>query len=135
MPSVREPEFISQADDDGGGGQWDLRRVLTALSRRRGWVIFVVAAAVVGAVAYVNVAVRVYESRAKLLIEPQTPNVVTFKGVIEEDTAKLDYYETQLGMLKSRTLARKTLDALQLWDQPEFVETPSRLDRVVARDD
>jgi capsular exopolysaccharide synthesis family protein len=65
-----------------------------------------------------------YEARVKLLIEPESPNVVAFKEVVEQNTSNLGYYETQLGILRSRSLARKTIDELGLWDVPELSAGP-----------
>jgi capsular exopolysaccharide synthesis family protein len=61
----------------------------------------------------------VYVARAQLLIESADPNVVTFKGVIDE-AKTFDYYQTQYRLLQSRTLARKAIDDLRLWDRPDF---------------
>jgi len=65
-------------------------------------------------------ATPIYEGRVQLLIEPLTPNVVTFKEVIEQNDNNYDYYPTQYAILKSRALARRTIDVLKLWDHPEF---------------
>ena len=112
-----------QAHASAGDGA-DLRRYLTVLWRRRRWVVALPVLALGAATAYLSAAVPVYEARVKLLIESQSPNVVNFREVLEQNTAKLDYYETQLGILRSRTLARKTLDALRLWNDPGFVVPP-----------
>jgi succinoglycan biosynthesis transport protein ExoP len=116
---------------------WDLRRHLRTLRERR-WLaggIPVVALAIAGV--YLYVAVPEYQARAKLLIDSQSPNVVSFQEVVEQNTAKLDYYETQVGILRSRTLARTILDRLKLWDVPELVQKPSnangKLDRFLSR--
>jgi len=65
-------------------------------------------------------ATPIYQGRVQLLIEPLTPNVVTFKEVIEQNDNNYDYYPTQYAILRSRTLARRTIDELKLWDHPEF---------------
>ena len=65
-------------------------------------------------------AVPLYEASGQLLIEADTQNVVTFKAVVEQDAATIDFYQTQYKILESRTLARATLEALQLWNHPEF---------------
>ena len=115
------------------GESWDLRSCLATLYRRRWWVMGVAALALVAAVAYLLTATPVYEARVKLLIDSQSPTVVTFKGVIEDNTEKLDYYETQLGILRSRTLARKTLDGLNLWNHPDLAEKKAgRLGRLLS---
>src|SRR5262249_42230000 len=61
-----------------------------------------------------------YEGRVELLIEADNPNVVSFKEVIDEQRSKADYYQTQYKLLESRTLARKTIDDLKLWDNKEL---------------
>lgn len=65
-------------------------------------------------------ATPIYQGRVQLLIEPLTPNVVTFKEVIEQNDNNYDYYPTQYAILRSRSLARRTIDQLKLWDHPEF---------------
>jgi capsular exopolysaccharide synthesis family protein len=69
---------------------------------------------------YVFTATPLYVSRAQILIEKENVNVVTFKEAVEQDQITDDYYQTQYRLLQSRTLARRTLDALQLWNHPQF---------------
>src|SRR5262245_24227219 len=57
-----------------------------------------------------------FEAKTQLLIEADNPNVINFKEVIDEQGTKADYYQTQYNILQSRALARRTLDALKLWD-------------------
>lgn len=64
--------------------------------------------------------VPTYEARAQLLVESVNPNVVSFKEVIQQDNYNYDFYPTQYAILKSRALARRTMDALALWDHPHF---------------
>jgi capsular exopolysaccharide synthesis family protein len=49
---------------------------------------------------------------------------VSFKEVIDEQAAKIDYYQTQYNILQSRTLARRTIDQLKLWDREELGAPP-----------
>jgi capsular exopolysaccharide synthesis family protein len=110
----------------------ELRQIFRVLYQRRWLAIAVCLLTIVMAGAYVYFATPVYEARVKLLIQPESPNVTSFKDVIEEDAAKLDYYQTQLGILRSRTMARRTLDALDLWQHPEIggPERPSLMSRL-----
>src|SRR5574338_217775 len=73
---------------------------------------------------YTFTATPIYEATTKLLIEAENPNVVSFKEVIDEQAAKIDYYQTQYNILQSRTLARRTMDTLKLWDLEEFGAPP-----------
>ena len=67
---------------------------------------------------YTFTATPIFESRTRLLIEAEDPNVVSFKQVINEAQQKADYYQTQYNILQSRALARKTIDSLNLWEHP-----------------
>lgn len=69
-------------------------------------------------------AVRIYSGSARILIERENPNVVSFKEVLDQSTLNDDYYETQYQILRGRGLARRTLDALDLWDHPHFNPAP-----------
>jgi capsular exopolysaccharide synthesis family protein len=64
-----------------------------------------------------------YEARVQLLIEPDIPEIMDFRSVaptslpgVSEDA----FYQTQLRILQSRSLARKTLEDQRLWDHPQF---------------
>jgi capsular exopolysaccharide synthesis family protein len=65
-------------------------------------------------------ATPIYEGRAQLLVESVNPSVVNFKEVVQQDNYNYDFYPTQYAILKSRSLARRTIDALKMWDSPEF---------------
>ena len=69
---------------------------------------------------YSFTATPIYEATGKLLIETAGPNVLTFQEVIDEGQITADYYQTQYDLLQSRSLARTTLDRLNLWDHHEF---------------
>jgi capsular exopolysaccharide synthesis family protein len=78
-----------------------------------------------GAVVYAFTATPIYEGRAQLLIESNDPNVVDFKqvtgdGVNANQLARQDYYQTQYKLLQSRTVGKRTLDALKLWENDEL---------------
>ena len=59
-----------------------------------------------------------YEAKVQILIEKENDNVVTFKEAFEQNQATDDYYQTQYKILQSRSLARKTIDSLDIWNDP-----------------
>ena len=61
-----------------------------------------------------------YEGRVQLLIESETPNVVDFDEVIKERQSGSDYYQTQYRLLRSRSLAKTTIDTLKMWNNDEL---------------
>ena len=86
---------------------------------KRRWMAMTAFLLVLGSVTVYTFSVTpIFESRTRLLIEAENPNVVSFKEVIDEDQTKADYYQTQYNILQSRALARKTVESLKLWDHP-----------------
>jgi len=112
QPSSPAP---TQRDWADGGHLLDYLKVL----HKRRWTATTAFLLVVGGIMlYTFTATPIYEARTRLLIEADNPNIISFKEVIDEQGAKADYYQTQYNILQSRILAHKTLDALQLWDNP-----------------
>ncbi len=98
----------------------DLRRYVRMVYRRR-WTaatVFVLVMTSVGV--YALTATRIYESRARLLIEAENQNVVAFEPLAGQDQGTDTYYQTQYKLLEGRALAARTLEALNLWDNPLF---------------
>ena len=78
-----------------------------------------------GAIVYSFTATPIYEGRVQLLIESDDPNVVNFQQVtgdkVDANTlSRQDYYQTQYRLLQSRTVAKKAIDALKLWEHAEL---------------
>jgi capsular exopolysaccharide synthesis family protein len=62
-----------------------------------------------------------YEATVLLEIIPEQPNVLNFKDVLQISTADVDSYrETQYEVLRSRTIAERVVEDLQLYRYPEF---------------
>jgi capsular exopolysaccharide synthesis family protein len=93
---------------------------LRVLYRRRRLIVLVVAI-VVGAVAvYTAESPKVYEARATVLINADKPNVVPIPSVLNEGTMQDGYFATQIQLLTSRALAKRTVTALKLTSRAEF---------------
>ena len=102
---------------------FDIHDYLRPLYRRRWLAGTAFSSVVVIALLYAFTATPVYRAAARLLIEPQDPRVVTFQEVIVERGVfggSNVVQTTQRDMLRSRSLARATIDRLDLWDHPEF---------------
>ena len=100
-----------------------LREYLTVILRRKR-VVILFFISVVAAATLVSLVMRpLYRATAVVQIEKETPNIYTFKGVQESSPAyEFDdaYYQTQYKILKSRSLARMTIDRLGLCNNPIF---------------
>src|SRR5688572_142506 len=88
---------------------------------KRRWTALTAFLVVFGAVAvYTFTATPIFSARTQILIENENPNVVKFEEVLDQNKTTNDYYQTQYRILQSRALARRTLDAEQLWEHPHF---------------
>jgi len=63
----------------------------------------------------------IYKSSAKLLIEPNSSNVVSIEEVYGLAGGDIEYYTTQYAILKSRVLIEQVIDRLSLGEHPEFL--------------
>src|SRR4030095_7329213 len=115
------PAPVSSADSEmHEGPETHLIDYVKVLYKRR-WTAFTAFALVAGAITvYTFTATPIYEARTRLLLEAEQQHIVNFKEVVDEDQTKADYYQTQYNVLQSRALARRTLDALRLWNAPPF---------------
>ncbi|HWW88541.1 MAG TPA: polysaccharide biosynthesis tyrosine autokinase [Vicinamibacterales bacterium] len=95
--------------------------LLSAIYLRKWVVAAVVVACVVAADIYNHLAIPVYQANTRLLLEPNTPEVVPVRPG-SPDQSRLDYYVTQLEVLRSPSLARKTLDRLGMLSKNEAVQ-------------
>ena len=111
-------------EDDAIGGQEHLLDYVRVLYKRRWTVATAFAVVFLSIVVYTLTATRIYEARVQILIEKENTNVVDFKQVFEQNQITDDYYQTQYKILQSRTLARRTIDALKLWDRPQLNPLP-----------
>src|SRR5688572_2947515 len=104
-----------------------LRDYLRVLYKRR-WIILPVflVVSVVGSLNTLRETPR-YEGRTQVLIESDTPRIAKIDQMF--DTTGAYYYDdefrqTQYRILQSRTLAKRTIDAMRLWDRPRLGDGP-----------
>ena len=70
--------------------------------------------------------IPIYQGRAQLLIEKDTPNVATLDQMFQSQDGWFndEFYQTQYRILQSRSLAKRTIDAMKLWDAPRLGNGP-----------
>ena len=64
----------------------------------------------------------IFSATSSLLIESEETNIVSIEQVYGLDSSKKEYFETQYEILKSRHIAEKVVDKLDLGNNPIFVE-------------
>ena len=67
-----------------------------------------------------------YQGRSQLLIEKDAPNVASLDQMFQSQEGWFndEFYQTQHRILESRSLARRTIDAMKLWDAPRLGNGP-----------
>jgi capsular exopolysaccharide synthesis family protein len=68
----------------------------------------------------------VYQSRVQMLIETDAPKVAKLDQMFQTQDGWYndDFYQTQYRILQSRSLAKKTIDSMKLWDAPRLGNGP-----------
>ena len=71
--------------------------------------------------------IPVYQGRAQVLIESDSPKVARLDQVFQSGSGYYDddFLQTQFRILQSRSLAKRTIDAMKLWDAPRLGKGPA----------
>lgn len=96
----------------------DWREQLRIIRRRR-WpaiTVFVVALAAAWVHAYSRV--PTYQARVRLIIESDRTNLTGLQDPLEGERTTTADFQTQFTILQSRSLARRTMESLGIWDPP-----------------
>lgn len=104
-------------DDDKDDDEIDLRELWSVLKRRKGTILLIALLVFVGTLIFTLMQTPVYRAGVTLQIDTESAKVLDYD--VEATDARRpvndkDFYQTQYELLKSRTLARKTIDALSL---------------------
>ena len=104
--------------------QIDIQHYLRILRKHKWPISLFTAAVTLLAAYYAYTATPIYSSTSTLLIEEQTTSgMPQFEELYGLDTSNSDYYQTQFELLKSRTLALRVINELNLWNHPEFSQS------------
>ncbi|WP_020558622.1 polysaccharide biosynthesis tyrosine autokinase [Thiofilum flexile] len=108
--SYQEP--INDESDD----KIDLRELWQVIIRRRWLILSITTLVLMLALVATLMMTPIYRASATLQIQPESSGKVLSFGVEAQDAnvTDKDYYQTQYELLKSRNLARRTIDSLNL---------------------
>jgi succinoglycan biosynthesis transport protein ExoP len=107
------------------GQEINLREYWEKIRRRKGTVLSVTAAVFVLGAFWTFIQKPIYTAKSTLLIEKE-PNILSFDQVLQIESGRDDYYQTQFKLLSSRGLADSVVDRLKLYENPEFVGKPGK---------
>lgn len=114
--AATEPQGVPPA-----GEAQILRTYLGAIYRRRWTALGVFAVVFSAAVLRTFSATPIYEATAQILIDADSPNVVSFEEVQPVNRRALDYFQTQYRLLTGRALAKRALELSNLMTDPAFI--------------
>lgn len=113
---------------EGGGDGSDAQRhavheimnFLRVLRRRRAMIIAIVVIATIGSYVATMSMTKLYTASASLLINQQKMQVVNVQSVLSDLSYDTGTVDSQVEVLKSRALAAKVVERLDLTQDPEF---------------
>jgi uncharacterized protein involved in exopolysaccharide biosynthesis len=94
--------------------------------RKRAWLIITCALAVLTIVAVATFLQRpIYRASTKALIERESPRVVNIQEVSPTDADNVDFFQTQVQIIRSRPVVQRVIDSLGLIaKKPELAQAP-----------
>lgn len=108
----------------------NLREYWEKIRRRKGTVLSVALGVFILGAFWTFIQKPVYTAKSTLLIEKE-PNILSFDQVLQIESGRDDYYQTQFKLLSSRGLADSVVDRLKLYENPEFVGKPGKRKRPI----
>ncbi|HOW86838.1 MAG TPA: polysaccharide biosynthesis tyrosine autokinase [Candidatus Aminicenantes bacterium] len=108
---IAEPQQINLRD------YWD------RLMRRKGTVLAVTLGVFILGAFWTFIQKPVYTAKSQLLVEKE-PNILSFEQVLQIESMRDDFYQTQYRLLSGRGLADTVIERLKLYGNPEFVGKP-----------
>lgn len=113
---------------------FDFKYYWPALKRYK-WVILLFAAALtLLSILIVTFIAPTYRSSATLLIEGNQSKVLPTAELYALDTSKVEYFQTQVEILKSPDLARRVIKEVRLAEQPEFKNAYTKVNSTQSND-
>ncbi len=107
---ARIPPPVIELARHSGRDEVAIRDVIRMLLARWKLIVAILAMSVGAAAVHNARAIPIYQATARLVIEPDAKQIV--QSTVQEDTYRGDYFGTQLDILRSRQLARQTLQRL-----------------------
>lgn len=112
------------AHAEGAADRMPLLAQYLGILRRRRWIILgAIAFALVVGLTVTLLMTPQYTARATLEIQRQARDIIRTEGSEQETSqADLEFYQTQYGLLRSRSLAMRVATQLRLFDNQQFFE-------------
>jgi capsular exopolysaccharide synthesis family protein len=131
MTSSERPRSVPVRTESAGEEKhlWDYARVVY----KRRWIALPIFLLVFSGMTFNSLReTPMYRSQVQLLIEKDAPTVATLDQMFQsqEGWYNDEFYQTQHRILQSRSLAKRTIDSMNLWDAPRLGNGPEQQGRV-----
>lgn len=106
----------------GGSGEDDihLRDYLKVVQKHR-WTVITTFVVIVTTVVIGTFSITpTYTATTIIQIERESPKVLKFEDVLPVDTSGADFYKTQERIIQSRSIAKRVIEKLSLWNHAQF---------------
>lgn len=111
----------------------DFSRLLKS-TKKNWWKILAFAVVVTGiSTPFILKLTPKYEAYATVLLKAELTNPTTFEKVVDFDSTRKEYYETQYQLLKSRRVITQVVDDLKLYKNQEFIGDVKVKDDTLAK--
>ena len=102
-------------------GDFDLKEVWEIIKKRKSFLIIFILLVTMGAALYsFFIAKPVYEAKARVLVNLEKQAPVSLTHNLPDDFKGKEFFETQVALIKSRSLIKNVIQQLKLEDNPEF---------------
>ena len=118
-PPQLEASLVAPLEPDD---RVDLREVARKLWRRKGVITGATASVMVLAVLIIFQLTPVYRATAYVMIDPRTSKVTNLQEVLSGLPSDSETIRSEMLVIRSRELARRTIDKLHLDQDPAFAE-------------
>ena len=119
LPSTEFRESIPDVADE----EVNLRDYLDVLVRRRWLILGILALAFISTAIFTLTMVPTYKATASVEVTAETPKVTKFEEVVEAEVKAREFYQTQVSLLNSKSMAERIMQKLDLAKHPVIVET------------
>ena len=108
----------------------NLRDYWERLLRRKGTILSVALGVFILGAFWTFTQKPIYTAKSQLLIEKE-PNILSFEQVLQIESMRDDFYQTQYRLLSGRGLADSVIERLKLYENPEFVGDPQKRKKAI----
>ncbi len=117
LKPVASSKKVAPADQYPEQEEWDeeiinFRDYLDVIVRRRWLIIAVVFLCFISTLIYSLTATKLFKASVTIEISPETPKVTKFDEVIASEIHQRDFLETQVSLLRSKTLILRTIEKM-----------------------